>query len=360
MGKKGKIAAAAAGAGAAGTMWYVRTSFRRMFGRVDKPETSVNIWYEDLQNVTRHKVKIMSGSRQLTGYLYGEPSDKGLVVICHGMNSGGEDNLFMATHLLEEGYRVFTFDYTGVYESEGKSTVGFAQAVKDLDAVLDYLEGRLKREQAEETGQAQLKVPVFLYGHSWGGYTAAAVLNHDHDIAGVISISGFRSPMAMIKERTRTLFGPAGILLAPFSRLYQRILFGRSYNLSAISGINRAGIPVLVMHGVEDEVVRYDGASIIAAIDRIKNPNVRYYAEDRPGKSGHVSIFYTRESGDYNQEKKQELKMLEDLYFNHIPVNVREKFTDKLDKDRANEIDPIFLKQITDFLREVSESCRKQ
>ena len=68
--------------------------------------------------------------------------------------------------------------------------MGFYQAVKDLNAVLGYIEA-----------SASLKnLPVFLYGHSWGGYTAAAVLNFKHNIAGVITISGFSSPMAITKE----------------------------------------------------------------------------------------------------------------------------------------------------------------
>ena len=344
--KKREIAAAAAGAGAVGTMWYVKKSFQRFFRRVEKPQSSVNIWYEDLKDVIRHKVKIMSGGRQLTGYFYGEPSEKGLVVICHGMNSGGEDSLFLARRLMEDGYQVFTFDYTGVYESEGKSAVGFVQAVKDLKAVLDYL--RMKRNAAEDS----LQFPVFLYGHSWGAYTACAVLNYGYDIAGVIAVSGFRTPMAMVREASRNMFGPLAVLTYPYSRLYQRIVNGRGYNISAVDGINKSNIPVLVMHGVEDEVIRFDGASIMAAKDKITNPKVTFFVEDRPGKSGHVSIFYTRESGDYHLEKDQELKMLEDIYFNRVPVNVRQKWANTLDKDRANEIDPLFLEQVTGFLHE--------
>jgi hypothetical protein len=52
------------------------------------------------------------------------------------------------------------------------------------------------------------------------------------------------------------------------------------------------------------------------------------------------------------EEKDQELKMLEDIYFNRVPVNVRQKWANTLDKDRANEIDPLFLEQVTGFLHE--------
>mgnify|MGYP000744910141 FL=1 len=157
--------------------------------------------------------------------------------MCHGIAGGGEDNLSMVKYMLDDGYQVFTFDYTGVYESEGASSVGFYQAVKDLNAVLGYIEA-----------SASLKnLPVFLYGHSWGGYTAAAVLNFKHNIAGVITISGFSSPMAITKEAAGRIIPTLLVdLLLPFAALYQRVVFGKNYNLSAIDGINSCDVPVLL------------------------------------------------------------------------------------------------------------------
>ena len=76
---------------------------------------------------------------------------------------------------------------------------------------------------------ASLKnLPVFLYGHSWGGYTAAAVLNFKHNIAGVITISGFSSPMAITKEAAGRIIPTLLVdLLLPFAALYQRIVLVR-------------------------------------------------------------------------------------------------------------------------------------
>ena len=217
--------------------------------------------------------------------------------MCHGIASGGEDNLSMVKYMLDDGYQVFTFDYTGVYESEGASSVGFYQAVKDLNAVLGYIEA-----------SASLKnLPVFLYGHSWGGYTAAAVLNFKHNIAGVITISGFSSPMAITKEAAGRIIPTLLVdLLLPFAALYQRIVFGKNYNLSAIDGINSCDVPVLVMHGKEDEVISYEGSSIIAQRSHITNPNVEYYTETRPGKSNHMGIFFTKGGTAYYLAKKEE------------------------------------------------------
>lgn len=342
MKKNGIFKAAAAGGAAffAGSMLFVRGTFKKVFSRTDRMDDSVSIWYKDLKGVERKKVTIAEGTSRIVGYIYGEDKGKGLVVICHGIGSGGEDNLFVAQYMLKAGYQVFTFDYRGVYESDGTSSVGFYQSVKDLDLVLSYIE----RTQSSEK-------PVFLYGHSWGGYTVAAELNLHHRVAGVVSVSGFSTPMTIVREASAKLMGP--VLAAaemPFAALYQRITLGKNFNLSAVDGINSTDTPILVMHGVEDEVISYDHASIIANRDSITNPNVEYYTEQRSGKSGHMSIFFSKEGGEYHEEKKRELGMLRSIFYNKVPSDVQKKWFSKLDKAQANDVDPTFIKTVLDFL----------
>ena len=59
--------------------------------------------------------------------------------------------------------------------------VGYIQAVKDLDAVLTYVENE---ERFQNT-------PLFLFGHSLGGYATAAVLQEGHEVDAAIVASGF-------------------------------------------------------------------------------------------------------------------------------------------------------------------------
>ena len=138
--------------------------------------------------------------------------------------------------------------------------------------------------------------------------------------------------------------------MLPFAALYQRIVFGKNYNLSAIDGINSCDVPVLVMHGKEDEVISYEGSSIIAQRSHITNPNVEYYTETRPGKSNHMGIFFTKGGTAYYLAKKEELKMLHDLYYNRVPEKVLSKWFSRLDKKQANDLDQLFVKTVLDFL----------
>ncbi len=344
---KGKVVLAGLAAASAAGILTVRGIFHKVFARQEKEDDAISLRYKDMSGLVRKKVTIVSGSTHLTGYLYGEETAKGLVVVCHGIASGGEDNLSMVKYMLDDGYQVFTFDYTGVYESEGASSVGFYQAVKDLNAVMGYIEATSSLKD----------LPVFLYGHSWGGYTAAAELNFRHNIAGVITISGFASPMAVTKEvAKRAMPSLLAEFLLPFAALYQRVVFGKNYNLSAVEGINSCDVPVLIMHGKDDEVIGYEGSSIIAQRSHITNPNVEYYTEARPGKSGHMGIFFTKGGTAYYLAKKEELKMLHDLYYNRVPQNVLTKWFSRLDKKQANDIDPLFAKTVLDFL---DKNCKK-
>ena len=310
--KKGKAVIAGVAAVSAASILTVRGIFHKVFARQEKEDDAISLRYKDMSGMVRKKITIVSGSTHLTGYLYGEASAKGLVVVCHGIAGGGEDNLSMVKYMLDDGYQVFTFDYTGVYESEGASSVGFYQAVKDLNAVLGYFK---------------------------------------HNIAGVITISGFSSPMAITKEAAGRIIPTLLVdLLLPFAALYQRVVFGKNYNLSAIDGINSCDVPVLVMHGKEDEVISYEGSSIIAQRSHITNPNVEYYTETRPGKSNHMGIFFTKGGTAYYLAKKEELKMLHDLYYNRVPEKVLSKWFARLDKKQANDLDPLFVKTVLDFL----------
>ena len=93
--KKGKAVIAGVAAVSAASILTVRGIFHKVFARQEKEDDAISLRYKDMSGMVRKKITIVSGSTHLTGYLYGEASAKGLVVVCHGIASGGEDNLSM-------------------------------------------------------------------------------------------------------------------------------------------------------------------------------------------------------------------------------------------------------------------------
>jgi len=214
----------------------------------------------------------------MTAYIFGEDNDIGLVVISHGLGGGGLSYLREIMYFVDNGWRVFAFDKTGSHNSEGSGTRGLPQSAIDLHAALNYIASR------------NWEIPIVLYGHSWGGFAVAAVLNFDHDIKAVVSLSGFAEPLMMLQEGAKHIVGSVSSLFTPFLWTYQWILFGNYASLSAIEGINSADVPVKIIHGRTDSVVSYEGAGIIAHRDRISNPNTLFVSRYYPNRSGHNDL----------------------------------------------------------------------
>lgn len=304
------------------------------------PRYIVDYYYEHYQaEYPRAEVEFRSGKNTLKGYIYGEGNDKGLLVFAHGIGEGHEGYLKSLLWFVDNGWRVFTYDATGSGHSEGKGTRGLPQSALDLDAALTFAENDARLNS----------LPVFVMGHSWGGYAAAAVLNFDHEIAGAASITGYNEPVEMILEWTVDMLGGFRYVMLPFIWTYNKALFGKYSGMTAVNGINRTDVPVLIIHGTEDKTIRYDGAGIISKREAITNPNAEFLTLD--GK-GHNSMFYTDEALKYIDEVNVSYRALYDSFGGEIPDDARAEFYDGCDKELINMPNVGFLTQIEAFFSE--------
>lgn len=321
------------------SMVVVKVMYDRQFDRADRPRFSGYIRYDDVDGYDRRVVKFKSGSNALAGYIYGEGNDKGLVVIAHGLGGGAENYLAETQYFVDNGWRVFSFDCTGSHGSEGKGTVGIPQSALDLNAALSYIE-------ADGTLN---DLPVMLYGHSWGGYAVAAVLNYGHNIAAAVSIAGFNAPMEILFEQGKKMMGAAAYVEYPFLWAYQTVLFGRAAQLTAVDGINSSDTAVMIIHGEKDEGISYDGASIMAHRSEIANPNVVYKTCTAENRNGHSSLFRSDAAAQYIKEKNQVYQELYDLYNGHIPDDALADYYANVDRALVSELDIDFMSEINRF-----------
>ncbi len=325
-----------------GSFVIIDQIFTDMFGRAEKPKQSMYLTYDDLsRDFPRTEVKFMSEDNELTGYIYGPSKNaKGMVVISHGIGGGADSYIQEATYFARKGYKVLSFSNTGSHESEGEGTTGLSQSVIDLDAALDYVEAQKEFED----------LPVFLYGHSWGGYAVTAILNYDHPVAGVVSVAGYNSPMEMIMAWCKPQMGSiVSYAEYPFIWIYQKLLFGGASNLSAAEGISSVDTPVLIIHGTEDEVIDYDGPSIMAHRDEITNPNAVYMTIDEEGKNHHSDLWKTKDSKMYIAEMEMELEMLS---VNKASEEERREWYESIDREKTSELDEVFMQDVYSFFRD--------
>lgn len=249
-----------------------------VFDRYDQPADIPKAL--DAMVAQRSVYRFSSGENQLTGYYYGTDGPaNGLIVLVPGFHAGGDDYLWQISELGQYGWAVFTFDATGTLQSQGKTQVGFSQLVLDLEAALEHIENNRHFGYNE----------VVLVGHSRGAYAACCALRDRQDVAAVVAISGVNSAMEAVMQSSVEKAGPISYGNYGFLWLYQAMLFGQDLlGRNAAEEISESYIPVLVIHGTQDEMIPADTSAIIAHREKIHSPEVEYLL----CPAGHTDLLY--------------------------------------------------------------------
>jgi dipeptidyl aminopeptidase/acylaminoacyl peptidase len=277
---------------------------------------SYRTWNETEQlGYSREEVRFASGNNRLQGFVYGDSNDNGLIVISHGLGGTADHYLPMIVYFVEEGWRVFAFNNTGVDGSGGESMRGLTQSVLDLKAALDFV-----KNSGNFDG-----LPVMLVGHSMGGYAACAVLNLNQNIHAVVSLAGFNSSKEIFKEQGITIFGGLYYFLSPQTWAIEKQLFGDTVKLTAVGGINTAGIPVMIVHSSDDDVVPATTTSTYAHRGEINNKNIEIVFFKGEDISGHETVYYSKEAIEYMAQWQEDGGFFDKIKANALNNELMEK-----------------------------------
>lgn len=277
----------------------VNIAYNKVFSRADYKEYNT-VFYNtydqiDTNKYKREKLFIKSGENKLAGYLYGQESTKGLIIISPGHGDASDIKLPEITYFVDKGWMVLCYDYTGCYASEGSSMIGYVQAPKDLDAVLHYVESDHRFD----------KLPVMLFGHSLGAYASTAVLQYKHNITSVVAASGFDDPTKQWEYSVKRSTSVFGCLFSPYSKMLMKTKFGDMNHFSAIDGINLTKIPILIMQGTTDEFYG-KVSSIYEHRDKITNTNCTLRLMSEKNHHGHYDYFLSDQAIAYKNKIKNE------------------------------------------------------
>ena len=295
--------------------------FHYIFKRTDYPRT-FEISYVDIDNARypREAVSFSSGINTLKGYLYKKENAPGTIIVVNGIFSGADRHLAEIMFFLDNGWQVFSFDGTGIGESDGDGIIGLQQTKLDLLAAIAAIK------------QSQGDTPIVLYGHSAGGYAAVTALDAMPDIAAVVSIAGFNSPVETMYFHARQKVGFLASIEYPFLWLQNRVTFGEDANLTAIEVLDNTDTPVMIIEGSGDTVVPGD-IGIGRYCGQCKNPNVRYCYVDTLYRNSHTTIWLSSNAAkQVTSASKEEPAAL--------PADTR---------TRMNEVDSEFLLGILEF-----------
>ena len=204
---------------------------------------------EEFEGLSREKYEFTSDKGQkLTGYMYssGDDEKKGIIVLAHGFGGGGHCSYISCIdQLAKHGYLVFAYDATACDESEGEKVGGLPQGVIDLDNAISFV----------EENEAFPKLPIMLFGHSWGGYSVCTVLKYHPEVKAVVACSGFDSSTDLIQSAGSEMIGPGIYVMMPFLKLHERMRFGERANDTAMEGFAASDAAVMILHSEDDTVV---------------------------------------------------------------------------------------------------------
>ena len=315
--------------------------YDKIFQRYERPDYTITpglICIDRLNdNITKEEISFYSDDVLLKGNYYTCNNPKGIVIIAHGIHSGGDDYLSFIRYFIKNDFNVFSFNYKGTYDSKGDSTVGFCEALVDLDHAIDYI---LSEEKFNN-------LPLFLFGHSWGGYAVCAVLSLQDKINACASVAGMNNGFTIISEKADQYAGKIAAPSKPFFDIYQRFLFKDYVKYDAIKGINNSNIPIVLAHGVDDKLILFNKQSIISCNNKFKNGNIKYYI-GKGFQGDHTDILYSNKAIIYRKELESELKLLEMKKGSKLTYQEKQEFNQSIDHIRYSEINEELMQLVVD------------
>ena len=247
---------------------------------------------EDFDGLLRDRYTFASHQGQmLTGYKYyrNTAETRGVVVLAHGFGGGGHRYYMdVADYFAANGYAVFAYDATGNDESEGEAVGGLPQGIIDLDYALRFV-----KSSPEFAG-----LPIMLWGHSWGGYSAGSVTKLHPDVKAVVIVAGFNESLDMLETEGRNIAGEAIQFVLPYFEEYETKTFGEYASMSILESLDATDARVMMIHSADDGMIP------------IENSFDRYYEKYadndrftfvRYENRGHNDVFYDESMHPYRE-----------------------------------------------------------
>lgn len=169
-------------------------------------------------------------------YKYNFKEYTGIVVLCHGMGPGHTQYTNEINYFCKRGYVVFAYEVPGTGYSKDKSMGGFEENTLTLEGLLEYTKNE--------------KLPVYLFGHSWGGYASLTCDAKKYNIKAIVALAPARDFLTLLYGSRPLL----KFLTIPFVTLfkYPHYLGRNTYKTSKLNNV-----PTLLYYSKTDSMVRF-------------------------------------------------------------------------------------------------------
>ncbi|MCF8169411.1 MAG: alpha/beta fold hydrolase [Rhodoferax sp.] len=174
----------------------------------------------------------------------------GVAVLLHGWGGNGSQLMPAAKVLHAQGWNVLLPDARSHGLSDKDTFSSLPRFAEDLDAALDWSLAH------EATAQHRLVV----LGHSLGAAAAILAASRRKDVSALVSVSAFAHPEQVMRRWLAAYhipFWPVGWLV---NRYIERVIGYRFDDIAPVVRIGLVASPVLLVHGIRDDIVPLDCA----------------------------------------------------------------------------------------------------
>ncbi len=296
---------------------------------------------DEFEGLNLHRYTFASNQGQtLVGYKYYRTLEniKGVVIIAHGLGGGGHNSYMdVADFFAANGYVVFAYDATGNDESEGSSVRGIPQGLTDLNYAIQFVQ-----QTSDFDG-----LPIVLFGHSWGGYSAGSVLNLHPEVKAVVIAAGFNRSMDIIEEEGKRIAGDGIAALLPYISLYERIKLGKYSSYNCIDGFENSDAGVMIIHSTDDEMISQKMSYDIFYDLYKDNPRFNFVKYDN---RGHNYVYYSDASREYKDEFNKGFDDYVNSLDGELTAELKAAYLDShLDKKQLFDLDQELMDSIVKF-----------
>lgn len=194
--------------------------------------------------------------KKLYGWFIPTGSGSPALVVMHGWGGNAEMMLPLAAPLHAAGYTLLLLDARCHGRSDDDSFASLPRFAEDIEAGLRWL-----------SAQPELDRPALgVIGHSVGAGAALLAASRQPQLRAVVSVAAFAHPAGMMRRWLASLHVPYWPLGAYVLAYVQRVI-GHPFDVIApCKTIARVACPVLIVHGVADQMVPVaEAAQIYAA-----------------------------------------------------------------------------------------------
>ncbi len=199
------------------------------------------------------------GTTTLRGAFLKQQSPQGTVIVCHGVGANHADIKDIHLALFESGFQVLTFDFRGHGNSDGHTiTYGLNER---LD-VLGAYDACLARADVDPDR-------IFALGVSMGGASLAMALPEMLGVKAAVLDSAFASLTSMVEHQFRFVPASARPVPTQVARVFGWLEIGADIDsLTPANMLKTLDLPVLIIHGDEDQIVPVEHAHLLHAACR--------------------------------------------------------------------------------------------